>query len=292
MNPTGNPSPPGDSFPNTPTAPTGPTPLTGTRPRPGTRSSRGARCPAPGTRLARGHRRDRRTVRPSVPGRLDGTGRRGGPARRGGRPRLPRPDARAAGDLPRPLRGGGRGSRRQPAGARGPRVRTRGDPADRRTEPHLRAVAPLRRPRRWFRAGEVEEAVHVTVVVAHGVQHGGPARGVPHRGLADEPEGVAQGEPGEAVAEITMEPLIGAEQQPAGVRVQPVRPDRQVERTAASLSEGSDPEDRRPQHAARHFAGCSRCHPFRGPTGPPGNRTAVPNRPGTWSNWHMEPARR
>ncbi len=84
--------------------------------------------------------------------------------------------------------------------------------------------------------GEVHEGVHL-VVVLHGVEGGGPARGVPDDRLVGEAEGVAHGEHREAVTEVAVEALLGAEHHPPGARVHAVRAEDQVERTASAAPE-------------------------------------------------------
>jgi hypothetical protein len=90
---------------------------------------------------------------------------------------------------------------------------------------------------RGFRTGEVEEAVEV-LALAHGVEGGGLAGGVPDDAFAGQAEVVAHGEAREAVAEVVVELLLGAEDEVSDAGVQAVGADDEVERAAGAAGEG------------------------------------------------------
>lgn len=73
---------------------------------------------------------------------------------------------------------------------------------------------------------------------AGGVEGGGLARGVPQDQFAVEVRGVRQGEEGEAVGEIAVVAVLGAEEGGPGGRVHAVRADHQVVRALPPAVEG------------------------------------------------------
>ncbi|MCO5971008.1 hypothetical protein NDW01_21640 [Actinoallomurus sp. WRP6H-15] len=109
---------------------------------------------------------------------------------------------------------------------------------DRRDEVALR-VRVAEGGERRLGAGEGQEAEQlVAVAVADGVEGRGPAGLVPDDALMREPEVVGQGESREAVAEVTVERLLRAEDQAPGVGVQAVGADDEVEGAPAPAAEG------------------------------------------------------